>query len=257
MEGHIAGNVELTGSEWEGNLCTVVFLSGCNFRCQFCYNPSLLETRSEHLRDLRRYKKFIEEQSAFADALLFAGGEPTLQRQSLITLAKWAKEQGMLVGVETNGSRPTVLRYMLNEGLLDHIILGLNSPLEEEIFGKVAKPPAFFKSLSEVVMEVKQTIKLLHQSKASIVVRTTIVPNLMYRREHLLAIADLIKDLRCIWEIRPFVPQKPLVSRQYEEIKSPSEDFLFDLKKHCQVHYPLMDIRIKCPIGYLEEPVQI
>jgi pyruvate formate lyase activating enzyme len=125
------------------------------------------------LVDLERAKKEIEENLPLLDGILFSGGEPTLQRETLIELASWAKKKGLLVGVETNGTKPEVLRELISKNLIDFIALDIKCELSGERYKEVTGFD------EEVVSQVKQSIELIKRSRVEHEFRTTLVPSLV------------------------------------------------------------------------------
>ncbi len=113
--------------DWRGKAAMIVFLQGCNFKCRYCQNFRIAQSVSpvavdELLREIRRNKEFI-------NALIFSGGEPTLHPAALKALAAYAKKQGLLVGIETNGSFPKVLETLISMELLDGLFIDVKAPL--------------------------------------------------------------------------------------------------------------------------------
>jgi pyruvate formate lyase activating enzyme len=105
----------------------VVFLRGCNFKCTYCQNYKIWGTSQPNnsgalLREITRNKDYIS-------AIVFSGGEPTLHLNLLQVLAQQAKNEGLLVGIETNGSFPEVLAMLIADQLLDGLFVDIKAPL--------------------------------------------------------------------------------------------------------------------------------
>ncbi len=247
MESHIADIVPLATGGWEDLNYSLLVFSGCNFRCSYCYNSPILDTKEEHKKNLKEIKKELERCAPFVDGLMYCGAEPTLQRQTLLTIGKWARELGLKIGIETNGSRPDVLKELIQEQLLDHVVLDVKTPFDPELFTKVTKVTTLFKPVQETLTDIKETIEFLTTAPVTKVVRTTIIPTLMYRKEHLEEIARSIYVLGCVWELQPFVA-KGTVHQRLRNIHSPSEEFLNDLQNVLQQRYPMLKVRVKNPM---------
>ncbi|HYA32838.1 MAG TPA: anaerobic ribonucleoside-triphosphate reductase activating protein [Candidatus Bathyarchaeia archaeon] len=113
--------------DWPGKASMVVFLRGCSFRCCYCQNykiwGAVLPINVEELlREIERNRDYV-------NALVFSGGEPTLRPSLLHLLAEEAKEDGLLVGIETNGTNPEVLDMLIDARLLDGLFIDLKAPL--------------------------------------------------------------------------------------------------------------------------------
>jgi pyruvate formate lyase activating enzyme len=113
--------------DWPGKASMVVFLRGCNFKCTYCQNyriwgASQPNNSNALLREIKRNKDYIS-------AIVFSGGEPTLHLNLLQFLAQTAKKEGLLVGIETNGSFPEVLTTLIADQLLDGLFVDIKAPL--------------------------------------------------------------------------------------------------------------------------------
>ncbi len=80
--------------------------------------------------DIKDMKSQISRTKPFISAVVFSGGEPTLQRDALIDLAGFARSGSLAVGLETNGFGADVVQEMLEKGLLDKVFLDLKAPLD-------------------------------------------------------------------------------------------------------------------------------
>ena len=81
--------------------------------------------------DIEDMKSKISKTKPFISAVVFSGGEPTLQRDALIDLAGFAKSRSLAVGLETNGFGADVVMEMLDKGLLDKVFLDVKAPLDD------------------------------------------------------------------------------------------------------------------------------
>ena len=81
--------------------------------------------------EIEEIEKKILDAKSFISAVVFSGGEPTTQYDALEYLARFAKEQGLLVGIETNGYYPERLSKLIEKKLLDKIFLDIKAPLDD------------------------------------------------------------------------------------------------------------------------------
>jgi pyruvate formate lyase activating enzyme len=81
-------------------------------------------------RDIGEVIGKIDDSRLLISGVIFSGGEPTLQGEALITLARAAKERGLLVGIQTNGNFPDVLSRLIGERLVDRIALDYKTQWE-------------------------------------------------------------------------------------------------------------------------------
>ena len=123
----IAGLQKMTLLDYPGQVACTLFLPGCNFRCPFCHNSGLLG-QADKLMDMQEFLAFLEKRKGLLDAVCVSGGEPTLQPR-LPELLAGIKALGFKVKLDTNGSRPAVLKALAKEGLLDYVAMDVkNSP---------------------------------------------------------------------------------------------------------------------------------
>jgi pyruvate formate lyase activating enzyme len=114
--------------DYPGKLSCVIFLSGCNFDCAYCHNPSLATGRSEcgNFMNHDKLYHFLDQRKGFLDGVVISGGEPTLQK-NLYALCEGIKELGYSVKLDTNGSRPKDLKRLLEHGLVDYVAMDIKT----------------------------------------------------------------------------------------------------------------------------------
>lgn len=123
----IAGLQKMTLLDYPGKVACTVFLQGCNFRCPFCHNRDLLDAAPETI-PTDELLAFLKKRQGLLDAVCISGGEPTLH-PDLEALIREIKTLGYAVKLDTNGSRPAVLKALVNQGLLDYVAMDVkNSP---------------------------------------------------------------------------------------------------------------------------------
>lgn len=125
----IAGLQKTTLLDYPGKVACTVFLSGCNLRCPFCHNASLVlpERAPAQIRE-DTLLAFLEKRAGVLDGVCISGGEPTLS-PDLPELLRKIKALGYCVKLDTNGSNPRMLEALLEEGLLDFVAMDIkNAP---------------------------------------------------------------------------------------------------------------------------------
>lgn len=100
-------SVESFGSADGPGVRYIVFLKGCNMRCQYCHNPDTwakdggeLMTPEEVLKKALRYKTYWKEKGG----ITVSGGEALLQIDFLTELFRLAKEKGVNTCLDTSGN---------------------------------------------------------------------------------------------------------------------------------------------------------
>lgn len=109
---HIGGFVPLTTLDYPDHLSCVIFCQGCAWRCRYCHNPQLIPARSNDPISWETLLAFLEKRQGLLQAVVFSGGEPTLQK-GLYQAIKQVKAMGFLVGLHSAGIKPSLFRSIL------------------------------------------------------------------------------------------------------------------------------------------------
>jgi pyruvate formate lyase activating enzyme len=122
------GFVPLSTVDWRGRAVCTVFLRGCPVRCSYCHNASILGGTDLH--DIEEVIGQMASSRVLVSGVVFSGGEPTMQGEALLTLARAARALDLKVGVHTNGVFPDTLEALIREGLLDYVALDIKARWE-------------------------------------------------------------------------------------------------------------------------------
>lgn len=133
----IGGFLPTTLLDYPEKLACTVFTCGCNFRCPFCQNGSLvLETQCDlsgatgtTISEDADILEHIKKRKNILEGVCISGGEPTLQKDLPDFLRK-IKRLGLLVKLDTNGSRPDVIKSLYQENLIDYVAMDIKSSRE-------------------------------------------------------------------------------------------------------------------------------
>ena len=123
---NISGLQKMTLLDYPGKVACTVFLFGCNYRCPFCHNAELLEGKAEPLMTKEEFLSFLSKRKGLLDAVCISGGEPTLSA-GLKELMADIKALGFSVKLDTNGSRPAVLKALVEAGLVDYVAMDIKN----------------------------------------------------------------------------------------------------------------------------------
>ena len=151
---HLGGLQKTSLIDYPGKVSCVVFLSGCNFNCPYCHNPSLVKGCPEYPDRLGpdQLFDFLENRRHFLDGVVLSGGEPTLQND-LSLLCERIKNLGYSVKLDTNGSRPKMLKDLLDRGLLDYVAMDVKTdPHTYDPFIKKKYNPEDLLSSLQIIM---------------------------------------------------------------------------------------------------------
>ena len=166
----IKGLQKLTLLDFPGVISATVFLGGCNLRCPFCHNASLVlpEKFGETMSD-EEFFAFLDSRKGKICGVCISGGEPTLYPYIEEFVLK-IKERGFLVKLDTNGTRPEVLKRLVNKGLLDYVAMDIkNSPFR---YGETVGIEDFD------ILGVAESTAFLMEGKVDFEFRTTVVKEL-------------------------------------------------------------------------------
>jgi pyruvate formate lyase activating enzyme len=115
----IGGVTDMSTIDWYGNVSLVVFWAGCNLRCPYCHNSTLIPLDSGTELNLHyldeRLKQSLNPVPSL-DAVVFTGGEPLLQIDSIIEAAKLVKQYDLKLMLDTNGTIFDAMEKALNTG---------------------------------------------------------------------------------------------------------------------------------------------
>lgn len=166
---YISGLQKLTLLDFPGRLAATVFLGGCNFRCPFCHNATLVLSPGECERiSEEKFFEFLSSRAGKLSGVCITGGEPTMY-PGLKNFIRKIKSMSFAVKLDTNGTNPELVEELISEGLLDYVAMDIkNSP------DKYAQTVG-----REVDMDkINQTVDLLLSEKVDYEFRTTVVREL-------------------------------------------------------------------------------
>lgn len=202
--------------DFTGRLAVVLFISGCNFRCGFCHNPDLMRRKQKGLPWARLRDACTGFRSHWVNAAVITGGEPTLD-PDLPELIRFLRSFGWAVKLDTNGSRPDVLRACLPE--LDYVAMDIKAALNSY--------PALTGHAQTA--DIEASISLIKSEASAYEFRTTIIEP-VHTDEEMKGIGALVAGAKR-YVIQPFVPQPNLPDPGLSDIPRTSPDRLRDIAR--------------------------
>jgi pyruvate formate lyase activating enzyme len=157
----------------------ILWFAGCNMRCVYCYNPDIVLGKGKF--SFESVLQFLKTRKGLLDGVVFSGGECTLH-PNIIFLIKEIKKMGMNIKIDTNGSKPNVLRKLIDEKLIDYLALDF----------KALNRKYYATTKSHLFNQFKKSLDLLVESKIAFEVRTTLHSNLINQED--------IKDMVAVLE---------------------------------------------------------
>lgn len=152
--------------DWHNRSSVVVFFNKCPMRCRFCQNHTLLE--NTNVVDINVVKRKIEDSMNFVSAIVFSGGEPTLQEKALYTLLRFSRRNNLQTGVQTCGYYPQVLKKLIDNNLLDKIFLDIKaSPYNVDNYKAIT-------GVADARRKVIESFNIINMSHVTSEIRTTV-----------------------------------------------------------------------------------
>ena len=182
----ISGLQKLTLLDFPGRLAATVFLGGCNFRCPFCHNASLVlaPAECENIGEEELFS-FLASRKGKLTGVCVTGGEPTLY-PTLKDFIKRIKEMGLAVKLDTNGTNPELLSELIEEGLVDYVAMDIKNAPEKY---------SLTAGCEVDIEKVKKSVSLLLSEKVDYEFRTTVVKEL-HSEEDFLRISEWISGAK-------------------------------------------------------------
>ena len=164
----IAGLQKMTLLDFPGKVACTVFLAGCNYRCPFCHNAELFDGKVEEYMTAEKFLAFLKTRVGLLEGVCVSGGEPTGD-PNLEQFLTDIKALGFAIKLDTNGSRPAVLKNLLEKNLVDYVAMDAkNSP----------KMYAQTVGCDCDVAAVEESLRLLIDGNTPYELRTTLVQQL-------------------------------------------------------------------------------
>lgn len=186
----IAGVNKNSFIDYDGHISYVIFTIGCNMNCWYCHNRDIISGCIKSLNSDDIIQD-IKSRVPFIDGVVISGGEPTLQ-PDLFEYIKRLKEIPIEVKLDTNGTRPEIVKQLVENKLIDFVAMDIKAPFAN--YHDVTLT-------DDNIAAIKETAKYLMQADIDYQFRTTVAPNL--------------KDVDIISIARSLKGAKKLVLQQY------------------------------------------
>ena len=155
-----------THLDYPGKLAAIVWFSGCNMRCMYCYNSDIVFSK-EGEYSVDDLLDFLNRRVGLLDGVVLSGGEPTLH--DLEPVCRAVRDLGFSIKLDTNGLNPERVKALVDQGLVDYIALDFKA--ESEKFGYITGSSGYMKFL--------ETLQFLIQTDFDFEIRTTVHADLL------------------------------------------------------------------------------
>lgn len=225
----IKGLQKTTLLDFPGKVACTVFTGGCNFRCPFCHNASLVtDPNSVDTITEESFFSFLSKRKGILDGVCITGGEPMLM-PDLEAFCQRIKDMGFSVKLDTNGSYPERLHRLMDQGLVDYIAMDIKNSLDAY---------ADTCGLSQFPKGVEESIDLLMNGSLPFEFRTTIVREL-HTAERIEALAKRIRGCDRYF-LQLFTDSGDLLA---DGLSAPSESLAREWLRIAQKYVPNAQLR--------------
>jgi len=229
----IGGLQKTTLLDYPGEIACVVFLTGCNFRCPFCYSKELVEEDLDLLELVREeeFFSFLKKRKGQLGACVICGGEPTLNKD-LLDFSKKIKELGFKVKLDTNGSNPEMIEKLIKEKVLDYIAMDIKAPFDK--YEKATK-------VKVDISKIKKSIELIKNSGIDYEFRTTIVPTIHELKDIYEMVNQIAPAQKYFLQI--FRKDKELLSHELDDVLPFDEKEIKKIIEEIKSNFKICNLR--------------
>lgn len=222
----IYGLEKMSLVDYDGHICATIFLASCNFRCPFCHNSSLvLDVDNLEAYSSDEIFDYLEKRKHVLDAVCITGGEPTLT-SNLEEIIDKIKEMGYLVKLDSNGTKPDLLKHLIDAKKVDYIAMDIKSSYKN--YCKVAGI-----SNNLLIDKVKESVELLKNSGIDYEFRTTLVKEL-HDIDDIYGIGEIIKGAKRFY-FQKFTDHGYCIEDNFHEVEiDVANKYLEIIKKYCE-----------------------
>jgi len=218
---HITGFDKLSLLNYPEKMACTVFTPGCNFRCPFCHNASIVENRYKEY-DENNVLRFIKSRCGIIEGVCITGGEPLLQ-PDLKDFIRKIKDMGLLVKLDTNGYMPDKLKELIDEDLIDYVAMDIKNCFEK--YTLTSGTACFDKN------RIMKSIEILLEGKVEYEFRTTLVKE-FHQKEDIDKICEMIKGAKRYY-LQNFEDTGDIIGKDLHGLsKLGLEDYLSEAKQY-------------------------
>lgn len=204
----ISGFDKVTLLNYPGLVACTIFTKGCNLKCPFCHNSSLISGNDDTYIDEDEIFKYLNKRKNIIEGVCISGGEPLLQKD-IKEFIKKIKSLGLKVKLDTNGTNPDLILSLINDNLLDYIAMDI----------KNIKSKYELTSGAKVKIEnILKSINIIENSGIDYEFRTTII-----KEFHTLSDIDYISkklDKKSKYYIQNFVKSDAVLDKNLHSFTS-------------------------------------
>ncbi len=214
--------------DWEGKVSTIIFTSGCNFKCLFCHNHELIEVKKQPEENFYKLYSYLKENRDFLSGIVISGGEPLLHKDIEKFIEKLKNDFNLPIKLDTNASLihkfPNIIK------LVDLFAIDLKATKED--WEKLTN----FRDIDKIF----DNIKFLLKNNCKVQLRTTVLPKIT-TFEKLPTLAETIeKNFPNIveWKLQLFKPDNAF-DENWRTFKSPDKQKIEEIVKTLKTSFKI------------------
>ena len=225
----ISGIQKLSLVDYPGKVCCVIFTQGCNLKCPFCHNSGLIKNTNNSEFNILDLYDFFEKRVGLIDGVCISGGEPTLQKdikQFILSIKKY----GYLIKLDTNGTNPDILRYLIESNIVDYVAMDVKNSFDK--YSMTCGQPNVY------LPNIKKSINYLKSCNIDYEFRTTVLKD-YHTEQDMVRLAKELKGCKNYY-IQKFVKSDNIIDNRCEEL---DHDTLFKYLQIVRQYIPNAEIR--------------
>ena len=227
---NIYGFIKSTLLDYPRHLAATIFVGGCNMRCPFCHNASLvLRSNTQPIIPTDEVLTYLAKRRGILEGVCITGGEPSLN-PDLPLFIKQIKELGLKVKLDTNGTNPAMMKELVENRLIDYVAMDIKNSKEKY------KYTAGNKDIS--LDKINESVSLLLSNIIDYEFRSTIV-NELHTVSDIEAIGSWIKGAKAYY-LQAYADSGDVILPGFS---SPSKEVLMQYKELLSAYVEHVDIR--------------
>ena len=225
----IKGLQKLTLLDYPTKTACTIFTGGCNFRCPFCHNASLvLDVNEGEKYEADEVLSFLKKRVGLLDGVCVTGGEPLLQKDIKEFLGD-IKSMGYAIKLDTNGYSPEKLIEIVGDGLCDYVAMDIKNCKEKY---------SLTAGIDIDISKIEKSVDFLMNCGIAYEFRTTVVKE-YHALSDIEKIAQWIKGAKGYF-LQSFVDSGDLIQSGLSAV---DKDTIYKMKEVCLWHIENTGVR--------------
>lgn len=210
----VCGFEKFSMVDFDEKIACTVFTGGCNFRCPFCHNGALVvgNVKAQEI-DIQGVFDYLKKRKGLVDAVCVTGGEPTMHKD-LPDFLREVRSLGYATKLDTNGTNPQMLDYLIAKGLVDYVAM--------DIKNSVSKYPQTIGTDGVNIADILKSVEILKNSGIDCEFRTTIIDE-FHTADDMREIAEWISGAKRYY-MQKYKDNEGCISHGYSEVSRQKAD---------------------------------